>query len=131
MVGVRGPQYSVRMEAIYGPRGDVVAWLELPDCMRDLNGTVLGWLYDDAVHSTNGSHVGYFNDGLFRDNSGRVVSWVDGASGGPVKPVKHVRPVQPVKHVRPVRAVRSVRNVRAVRSLSWSPLSMRDYLSGR
>ncbi|WP_303708427.1 MULTISPECIES: 4-fold beta flower protein [Microbacterium] len=119
------------MEPIYDSRGSVVAWFEDPDCVRDLDGAVIGWLYDDAVHATNGRHVGYFNDGLFRDNDGDVVAWVDGASGGPIKPIREIRPVQPIRHISPIRPIREVRNVRAVRSLGWSRLSMKQYLSER
>lgn len=116
------------MEPIYGHRGDVVAWLEDDEVIRNLRGAVIGWLYETAVHGRRGQHAGYFDDGLFRDNHGAVVAWVDGATGGPTKPVKRVRPVQPVREVRPVRSVRQVRQVRAVRSRSWSRLSITDWL---
>ena len=117
-----------RMEPIYGPGGEVVAWNEHNDTIRDLKGRVVGWLYDDAVQGVGGHHVGYFNDGLFRDNRGAVVAWVASATGGPTKPVRHVRPVQPVRHVRPVRAVRHVRHVRAVRAIAWSEVSITAWL---
>jgi hypothetical protein len=117
------------MDAIYGPRGNVVAWFNV-DHFVALGGATVGWLYDDAVHSLRGNHVGYFTDGLFRDHAGRVVAFVDGATGGPVRPVRHVRPVQPVRHVRPVRPVRGVRQVRGVWSASWSSHSFDDYLGG-
>jgi hypothetical protein len=116
------------MTPIYGAQGDVVGWLDTPDCIRDLNGATIGWLYEDAVHGVRGQHVGYFNDGAFRDHSGEVVAWVDGATGTPLKPIQHIRPVQPVKHVNPVRAVREVKHVRAVRSISWSASSILEYL---
>lgn len=115
------------MEPIYGQSGQVVGWLS-EDRLVALNGRTVGRLYDDAVHREDGSHIGYFNEGVFRDNRGDTVAFIDGASGGPMKPMKHVRPVQPVQHVQPVRAVRHVRNVRAVRSLSWSPNSFDQYL---
>ena len=116
------------MKPIYGPQGEVVAWNEDNDAIRDLQGRVIGWLYDDAVHGVRGHHVGYFNDGLFRDNRGAVVAWIAGATGGPTKPVRHVRPVQPVRHVRPVRAIRHVRHVRAVHALAWSKMSIVEWL---
>ncbi|MBB3159231.1 hypothetical protein FHS07_002949 [Microbacterium proteolyticum] len=116
------------MTPIDGPRGDVVGWLEDGEYLRDLRGAVIGWLYDDVVHGRRGQHVGYFNDGLFRDNRGAVVGWIEGASGGPVKPVCHVRPVTPVRQVRPVRAVRHVRQVRAARQIAWSTTSFDEWL---
>lgn len=117
------------MEAIYGPRGDVAAWWNV-DHFVALSGATIGWLRGDAVFALNGAHAGYFTDGLFRDNRGDAVAFVSGATGGPTKPVRHVRPVQPVRHVRPVRPVFHMKNVRAVRSLSWSRLSFTQYLHG-
>jgi hypothetical protein len=72
-------EYPYRMEAIYGPNGHVIAWFEGSDYVRDLNGSVIGWVYESAMHGLRGQHVGYFEDGLFRDNSGAVVAWIDGA----------------------------------------------------
>lgn len=119
------------MEPIYGPNGDVVAWLDSPDAIRALDGGVIGWLYGDAVYTTAGSHVGYFNDGLLRDNNGDVVAWIEGASGGPLKPIRSIRPVQPIRGIAPIRPIREIRNVRAMRSLSWSRMSIGQYLAGR
>lgn len=117
------------MEPIYGPDGAVVAWNENNEIVRDLQGRVIGWLFDDAVHGTRGHHVGYFDDGLFRDKRGAVVAWMSGASGGPVKPARHVRPSRPVRHVKPVRPVRHVRYARAVRTAAWSTMSIAEWLS--
>ncbi|WP_299039803.1 4-fold beta flower protein [uncultured Pseudokineococcus sp.] len=119
------------MDPIYGPNGHVAAWLERPDCVRSLDGAVIGWLHGDAVHGLGGQHVGYFNDGLFRDQRGDVVAWVTGARGGPVKPVKQAAPIRPIRQVRPVRAIRQIRQVRAVKSLHWSSQSIEAYLPSR
>lgn len=118
------------MEPIYGPRGNVVAWHDEPDAIRDTHGRVAGWLYDDAVYGLRGQHVGYFNDGLFRDHRGAVVAWKAGASGGPAKPARAARPAQPAREARPARAARSARRARAARSVSWSQLSVESFLAG-
>ncbi|WP_375334751.1 4-fold beta flower protein [Curtobacterium sp. MCBD17_013] len=98
LVTVRGRiDYEERktLNAIYGPNGAVVAWLET-DSIRSPRGAVIGRLSDDAVYNLRGGHVGYFNNRMFRDNSGHIVAFMEGATGGPVKPVRQVRPVQPV-----------------------------------
>ncbi|WP_458117283.1 4-fold beta flower protein [Arthrobacter sp. D2-10] len=116
------------MEAIYGPQGRVVAWLEANEIVRNLDGQVIGWLYEDAVYGLQGQHVGYFNDGNFRDHRGAAVAFVSGAKGGPTRPVRHARPTQPVRAVRPARAARSARQARAARVGVWSNLSFFQYL---
>jgi len=116
------------MEPIYGSSGQVVAWLDDRDAIRDLRGAVVGWLYDDAVHGLSGQHRGYFNDGLFRDNRGAVVAWITGAGGGPAKPARAARPAQPARQARPARAARSARCARAARSASWSQSTISEFL---
>lgn len=113
---------------MYGPRGDVVAWNEDNDAIRDLQGRVIGWIYDDAVFGVRGQHVGYFNDGLFRDDHGAVVAWIEGATGGPAKPARAARPAQQARAARPARAARSARTAQDFAELVVPELRRRGRL---
>ncbi|HEX7061542.1 MAG TPA: hypothetical protein VF200_06195 [Woeseiaceae bacterium] len=107
----------------YDKSGAPIAYCEDGEHIYLFSGEPVAFMHGDAVYSFSGKHIGWFEDGWVRDTSGRCVFFTDDATGGPVKPVKHVKPVKGVKHVRPVKGVKAVRSVRAVRSLSWSPLS--------
>lgn len=47
------------MDPLYGPRGDVVAWLKDDRFIGLTSGATLGWLRDDAVYSLRGTLVGW------------------------------------------------------------------------
>lgn len=107
----------------------IVGWMEPDDgILRDLGGRVIGWQCDDATYGLTGRHVGYFNDGLFRDNRGEVVAFIQGARGGPAKPARHARPARPAKAARPARPARAARAARAARSSTWSVFTLEQHL---
>ena len=108
--------------------GRVCGWLA-GDTIRDMSGNVTAFLAGTSVAGTRGQHLGQFLDGNFRDSGGRVVGWVNGARGGPVKPVAAVTPVQPVMAVTPVRPVTPITPVSPVASLAWSPMTWEQFMS--
>lgn len=116
------------MEPIYDRQGRVVGWLDDEKRVRDLRGKVIGVTRDDAVHGRRGQHVGYFNDGHFRDHRGKVVAWMRGATGGPTKPTPMTPPIRPIPQIPPIPAIPAIRRIRAVPTLSWSTLGLIDYL---
>lgn len=119
------------MDAIYGPSGAVVGWLFEGERLYSLRGEPLGWLLEDAVYSLrDGSHRGFYNDGLFRDHSGAVVAFTEGASGGPAKPARQARPARPARHAWPARPARSARRPRAAKTPSWSRAGFESYARG-
>jgi hypothetical protein len=92
-------------------------WLYLYD------GTPVAWLHDEEnVYAFNGKYLGWFQDGWIRDRQGQATFFVDGASGGPVKPARHARPARSARRARPARAARQARPARPARKVSWSSL---------
>jgi hypothetical protein len=113
----------------YDYSGRPVAYTQDGTHIYTFTGRPVAYLSDDSVYSFSGVHLGWFEDGWVRDNSGQCVFYTGDATGGPLKPVKHVKPVKSVKSVKPVKSVKSVRPVRAVKSLSWSRLSGEDFFN--
>lgn len=107
----------------YDSSGSPVAYCEDREHIFLFSGEPVAFLDNNAVYSFSGEHLGWFEDGWIRDKSGHCVFFTSDATGGPVKPAKHVKPVKGVKHVKPVKGVKHVKSVKAVKSLSWSPLS--------
>lgn len=107
----------------YDHRGSPVAYTQDGKHIYTFSGCPVAYFSGSSVYSFSGTHLGTFEDGWIRDNSGRCVFYTADATGGPVKPVKHVKPVKSVKGVKPVKSVKSIRPVKAVKSLSWSEFS--------
>lgn len=117
------------MDPIFGRTGSVVAWLE-PDreCLRSLQGSVIGWLRVDAVYSLGGSHVGFFSDGTFRDLSGHVVAFIRGARPGVAMPGLGGVPGRPGLSGVPGRPGFNGRHGRPGNSSSWSRKAFTEFL---
>ena len=107
----------------YDQTGRPVAYTQDGIHIYTFLGKPVAYLHGDSVYSFSGNHLGWFEDGWIRDNSGSCVFYTHDAQGGPVKTVKSVKPVKSVKSVKPVKSVKSVRPVKAVKSTSWSDLS--------
>jgi hypothetical protein len=107
----------------YDHNGRPVAYTQDGVHIYSFSGEPVAYLYGMSVYSFSGQHLGWFEDGWIRDNSGNCAFYTQHAQGGPVKPVKNVKPVKSVKSVKPVKSIKSIRPVKAVKSLSWSQLS--------
>jgi len=90
------------------------------------NGTPVAYIYstggDYHIYGFNGQHLGWFANGVVRDNNGYAAGATKNAYSG----VTRVEPVKSVKRVTPVASVRRVAPVKPVFSMSWSrtPLSV-------
>jgi hypothetical protein len=107
----------------YDASGNPVAYSQDGKDIYLFSGSPVAYIEGDAIYSFSGRHLGWFENGLIRDRWGNCVFFTDGATGGPVRPVRRSKPVKGAKHVKPVKGVKEVRPVKAVNSLSWSSLS--------
>jgi hypothetical protein len=108
------------MDAIYGREGEVVGWREGAN-LYDLGGTALALIDGEAVHSFDGGHVvGWFLDRNYRDRDGNVVAFEEGATGGPLKPLRHLRPFAPLRGLLPLRPLLALKPLRPLWTLDWS-----------
>jgi len=104
----------------YDRHGNATCYLPDGEHLYLWNGNPVGYIGDGRVYSFAGKVLGWFENGWLYDRSNRPALFSATASGGPVKPVRHVAPVKSVRKVRPVKGVRQVAHVRPVKSLSWS-----------
>ncbi len=105
----------------YNKTGKPIAWLSDKDdeTIYLFNGKAVAYLYNDSVYSFNGEHLGFFLNGWIYDNSGYCVFFTANATGGPVKPIKHVCPIKGVTSIKPVKSSRRVPPIKPVKKLSW------------
>lgn len=57
----------------YNRHGRAIAYTEDGEYLYLYSGTPVGYFSDDSVYSFSGHHLGRFNDGWIRDNSGACV----------------------------------------------------------
>jgi len=117
------------MEPLYDSSGRVCAWIK-DDTIRDRNGAVVAFVRGEHVFTTPGRTVGRLHQGNIRDMRGNVVAWLEGATGGPSRPVRSVTPVRPVAGVTPVRPVEPVAPVWPVPSQNRSSHSWNAFIQG-
>ena len=107
----------------YDQKGSPIAYTQDGTHIYTFSGKPVAYLHGNSVYSYDGNHLGWFENGWIRDNSGNCVFYTNSAKGGPVKPVKSVKPIKSVKSIRPIKSVKSIAPVKSVFTLSWSNLS--------
>ncbi|WMT92794.1 4-fold beta flower protein [Pelagibacterium sp. H642] len=60
----------------------------------DWAGNPIAYLKDGHIYGYNGAHLGWLHDGWLVNNSGHRLLIDDGATGGPMKPMKKVKPMK-------------------------------------
>jgi hypothetical protein len=86
-------------------------------------GIPIAYISNDSIYSFSGKHLGYFNDGIIRDQHGDSLLFTDGASGGPMKPMKMMKPMKGMKRMKPMKGMKETKPMRPMKTLSWSSLT--------
>jgi hypothetical protein len=112
---------------IHDRSGQVCAWLD-GQVIRDLRGRVTAFVSGSQVVGMHRQHVGSFQDGNIRDRRGAVVGWVEGATGGPIKPIPSVPPVPPIGSVPPIPPIPPIAPIPPIGSPSWSAMTWQQFI---
>ena len=110
----------------YDSQGRPYAYSDDDKTIYTFTGIPIAYISDDSIYSFTGSHVGYFNDGMVIDQHGAVLLFTDGASGGPMKPMKMMKPMKSMKQMKPMKGMKQMKPMRPMNSLSWSDYSPED-----
>jgi hypothetical protein len=106
------------MTPIYDRHGRVIAWLR-SDVIFDLNGAAQAFLKDDRVISYAGGHLGRLDRGFFRDCNGGAVAWLEGARGGPLRPMRQLRPLRPMTQLLPLKPLIPLAPLKPLPQMTW------------
>ena len=88
----------------YDRKGYAVAYTDDGEKIYLFDGSPAAYLRGDLVYSYRGYLLGRFGDGWIRDRNGACALFTEGASGGPVKPGRHIAPAKAVKRAAPLRS---------------------------
>jgi hypothetical protein len=104
----------------YDGRGNPFAYSDDGETIYTFGGEPIAFLNGDSVYSFSGAHLGFFENGQIWDHSGGVVLFADGASGGPMKPLKSLKPLKGLKQLKPLKGLKELKPLKSLKSMSWS-----------
>lgn len=110
----------------YDSNGRSYAYSDDGESIYTFGGRPIAYLDGDSVYSYGGIHLGYFRNGLVRDEAGGVVLFSDGASGGPIKPIKQIKPIKGIKQIKPIKGIKAIKPIRPIDSMGWSQYDPED-----
>jgi hypothetical protein len=106
----------------YDSTGRPYAYSDDGETIHTFSGKPIAYFSEGSVYSFSGKHLGFFEDGQVWDHSGSVVLFTDGASGGPMKPLKALRPLKSLKELNSLKGLKELKPLKALKSLGWSSL---------
>lgn len=116
------------METIlYDKYGKPVAYLESEGGIYFFSGEPVAYLDGDSVYAFSGQHLGHFEDGWIRDNSGNYALFTAEAKGGPAKPERGPAPPKGLKHMKPVKEPKEHKTLPLLKSAAWSKRSGQQF----
>jgi hypothetical protein len=104
----------------YDSTGRPYAYSDDGDTIYTFSGKAVAYISGDSLYSFSGRHLGFFENGQVWDHSGAVVLFTDGASGGPMKPLKALKPLKGLRELKPLKGLKELKPLKALKSMSWS-----------
>lgn len=117
------------MEPIYDRNGQTVGWLK-DGVIYDRTPKPRAFIHNGAIFTYDRRYIGRFDNGYFRDRSGRSVAFIKSASGGPILPIPEIPPTPPILPIPPIAPIPPISPIPAMPSLSWSNLDWETFLRG-
>lgn len=107
----------------YDSHGRPYAYSDDGQTIFTFGGRPIAHIDGDSIYSFSGAHIGFFENGQIWDHSGSVVLFTDGASGGPMKPLKALKPLKGLKQLKPLKGLKQLKPLKPLKRMSWSALA--------
>jgi hypothetical protein len=110
------------LEPIFDRTGKTAAWFDGEEGdIFDLAGRPIGFVDGGSYYSyLFGLYVGEFDAGIFWDRHGCAVTFLEGATGGPLLPIPSIPPIPPIPAIPPIRPLTPIPPVAPLQTFSWS-----------
>lgn len=88
----------------------------------DFHGTSAGFIDGNSVYNYRGRHIGWFENGIFRDPSGNVVGFTPDVTDypRPILPLTSIPPIPAIPSIEPIRPIESIPPIPPIKSFGWS-----------
>lgn len=123
---VRVPDSSAREITLFDRDGQAVAYID-----SDSDATIYLWggkpvayLAGGHVYGFNGSHLGWFEEGIIWDHNGNGVGFVRGA----VNKLTALEGLKGLKELCPLKALKELAPLKPLKSNKWSPVPLELFL---
>lgn len=97
--------------------------------LYSFNGTPLAYINDGKVWSYEGFCLGWLYNYWILDKSGSYIFFSEYATGGLLKPLRHLQPLKAIRHLRPLKGLRHLAPLKPSVRLSWSSLTPQQFFN--
>jgi|ERR1700736_4321510 hypothetical protein len=86
----------------------------------DWDGKPSAFIRSNKVYNYSGRFIAWLSNGWIWDRSGYAVLFSQEATGGPLKPLKHLKPLKGLRELRPLKGLAELPPPRPLFTLEWS-----------
>ena len=104
----------------YDSSGQPYAYSDDGHVLYTFGGVPIGYIDGDSIYGFDGAHRGYFRNGAIFDSAGDTILFTDGATGGPMKPMRQMKPMKSMKQMLPMKGMKAMRPMKPMFSMGWS-----------
>ena len=126
-----GPAGAAFEIPLFDPDGHMVAFINFDDenlTIYLLPGEPVAYLYSSyhghSIYGFNGEHLGWFEDGVIRDNEGHMVGYGNPPPGG-----LFAKPPAIYPRSKPFRSIRRLEPLYPLDPRDWSDIPLADFLA--
>jgi hypothetical protein len=115
---------------LFDSQGNARAYIDYDDdaTIYLWNGKAVAFLENDGndmcVFGFNGNFLGWYEDGIVRDDNGNAV----GARDGATNMITSIEPIKSIQEISPIRPITPITPIKPIFSNSWSSESLTEFL---
>tara|TARA_R110002033_G_scaffold33618_1_gene71056 strand:- start:1290 stop:1724 length:435 start_codon:yes stop_codon:yes gene_type:complete len=115
---------------LFDSQGNARAYIDYDDdaTIYLWNGKAVAFLENDGsdmcVFGFNGNFLGWYENGIVRDENGNAV----GARNGATNMITNIEPIKSIQEISPIRPITPITPIKPIFSNSWSSESLTEFL---
>jgi hypothetical protein len=112
---------------LFDSGGNAMAYIDTADHDFTIylwNGTPTAYIVGNDIYGFNGEHLGWYQNGIIRDNDGYVVGAIKNAFSGITK----IEPIKGIKKIKPIQSIRRIAPIAPIFKNSWSRNDLQSFL---
>lgn len=114
----------------YDCHGHAFAYCEDGETIYAFSGQPIAYLHGDSIYAFSGVHLGFFEAGQIWNHAGEVILFTNGASGGPMKPLKSLKPLKGLKHLKPIKGLKAMKPLKSLKRMQWAQTDPEVFFKG-